>query len=62
MKIELGEDKVPQIANPVKFSQSEINYSLTPPVLGSSTKQVLTDELSLNETELAHLKNDGVIG
>jgi len=33
--------KVPQVANPVKFSQTPIEYNSAPPVLGQHTKVVL---------------------
>ncbi len=53
--------KVPQIANPLKFSKLDLSYQLPPPLLGSSTLEVLAHELNLSEGQLAKLKTKGVI-
>lgn len=53
--------KVPQIANPLKFSKVDLNYQLPPPKLGWSTTTVLTQELNLTESKVAELKDKGVI-
>ncbi|WP_223788802.1 CaiB/BaiF CoA transferase family protein [Marinicella meishanensis] len=53
--------QIPQIANPLKFSAAALSYPLPPPVLGGSTRQVLSEELGLSEGELANLLADGVI-
>lgn len=53
--------KIPQVANPVKFSQSELNYKLAPPILGSSTERVLIDDIGINLLDLQKLKQTGVI-
>ncbi|MCB1581417.1 MAG: CoA transferase [Xanthomonadales bacterium] len=53
--------KIPQIANPLKFSNVDLSYQLPPPVLGGSTQVVLSDELGLSEAEIAALKIQGVI-
>jgi crotonobetainyl-CoA:carnitine CoA-transferase CaiB-like acyl-CoA transferase len=50
-----------QIANPVNFSVSPINYELSPPLLGSSTEQVLTQELGLTAKQLTELNDQKVI-
>jgi crotonobetainyl-CoA:carnitine CoA-transferase CaiB-like acyl-CoA transferase len=53
--------KVPQIANPLKFSKLELTYHLPPPILGDSTISVLTQELKLSEDKITKLINNGVI-
>ena len=53
--------KVPQIANPLKFSKLNLSYQLPPPILGDSTKDVLTQELDLSEAKIAELITKGVI-
>ena len=53
--------KVPQIANPLKFSKSKVRYQLPPPILGSSTISVLRQELSLSEETISELKANEVI-
>ena len=39
-------DSVPQVANPVKFSKSPIEYKQAPPVLGQHTQEVLDKIMS----------------
>jgi crotonobetainyl-CoA:carnitine CoA-transferase CaiB-like acyl-CoA transferase len=53
--------KVPQIANPLKFSKLDLSYHLAPPILGDSTNDVLCKELNLSEAEISELKSKGVI-
>lgn len=53
---------IPQIANPLKFSNLDLSYQLPPPVLGSSTENILIHELNLSENEIKELKDKGVIG
>lgn len=53
--------KVPQIANPLNFSQSALSYHTTPPLLGSSTQKVLNSELNLSELTIAELQSMGII-
>ncbi|MBL0142030.1 MAG: CoA transferase [Betaproteobacteria bacterium] len=52
---------VPQVANPIRFSRTPIEYSTAPPVLGQHTQQVLGDMLGLAPGEIASLKDRGVI-
>lgn len=59
--IDKTNQKVPQIANPLKFSQSDLSYLIPPPVLGDSTHKVLTQELSLSGKQISKLKSTGVI-
>ncbi|HOP22400.1 MAG TPA: CaiB/BaiF CoA-transferase family protein [Gammaproteobacteria bacterium] len=53
---------IPQIANPLKFSKQELSYQMPPPVLGSSTEEILSQELELSEAEINELRGKGVIG
>ena len=53
---------IPQIANPLKFSKLDLSYQMPPPVLGSSTKYILSQELELSEAEINELRGKGVIG
>ncbi|HET9652358.1 MAG TPA: CaiB/BaiF CoA-transferase family protein [Usitatibacter sp.] len=52
---------VPQVANPIRFSRTAIEYELPPPVLGQHTGQVLAEWLGMNEGEVASLKDQGVV-
>jgi crotonobetainyl-CoA:carnitine CoA-transferase CaiB-like acyl-CoA transferase len=53
--------KVPQIANPLQFSKLDLSYQRPPPVLGSSTQEVLSQELNLSEAKINELRSKGVI-
>ncbi|MBL4660062.1 MAG: CoA transferase [Alcanivoracaceae bacterium] len=59
--VDKNNQKVPQIANPLKFSKLDLSYQLSPPILGGSTKEVLTQELNLSEAKITELKTKGVI-
>lgn len=59
--VDKNNQKVPQIANPLKFSKLDLSYQLPPPILGGSTKDVLTQELNLSEVKITELKTNGVI-
>ena len=52
---------VPQVANPVRFSASPVEYVRPPPLLGEHTKEVLRDVLALDEARIAQLQQDKVI-
>ncbi len=64
MRLELDHPlagKVPGVANPLKFSETRIQYSKAPPVLGEDTDDVLTRVLGKSAEEVANLKAKGVI-
>lgn len=52
---------VPQVANPVKFSATPVQYHRAPPVLGEHTEEVLRERLGLDEERLARLRAEKVI-
>ena len=52
---------VPQVANPVKFSATPVEYRRAPPVLGEHTDEVLREVLSLGEADLDGLRANKVI-
>lgn len=52
---------MPQVANPVKFSKTPINYQKAAPTLGEDTKQVLQQELNFSAAEIAELEKLGII-
>ena len=65
MKIELPHPQagtVPGIANPLKFSETRIEYRKAPPLLGEDTDEVLARVLGLGADEISELRADGVIG
>jgi glutaryl-CoA transferase len=52
---------VSQVASPFRFSATPVEYQSPPPLLGEHTRELLTDMLSLEESELARLHEKGVI-
>lgn len=54
--------EVQAIANPIRFSDSEIRYQRPPPLLGQHTEDVIEEILGLDETALRALKASGAIG
>ena len=52
---------VPQVANPVKFSDTPIEYRRAPPLLGEHTADVLRELLALDEATIEQLRGDKVI-
>ena len=52
---------MPQVANPVKFSATPIEYRRAPPVLGEHTAEVLRDVLSLSDVEVDELRKSKAI-
>jgi crotonobetainyl-CoA:carnitine CoA-transferase CaiB-like acyl-CoA transferase len=66
MKIEMPcpgikDGKVDLIGNPIKFSQTPVQYRRPPPTLGQDTDQVLGELLDLGPEEIAALRDKGVI-
>lgn len=52
---------VPQVANPVKFSATPVEYLRAPPLLGEHTTAVLRELLALDDIDIAALKHNKVI-
>jgi crotonobetainyl-CoA:carnitine CoA-transferase CaiB-like acyl-CoA transferase len=66
MKIEMAHDaiggrKVPLVANPIRFSDTEVSYRHAPPVLGADTDAVLEEVLGLDDSERSKLRDTGII-
>ncbi|MCL2427673.1 MAG: CoA transferase [Alphaproteobacteria bacterium] len=49
------------IANPVRLSQTPVDYRVPPPLLGEHTAEVLSERLGLDPRELAALREKGII-
>jgi crotonobetainyl-CoA:carnitine CoA-transferase CaiB-like acyl-CoA transferase len=54
--------RVPQVRNPIRYSRSELEYHLPPPLLGAHTAEVLGAELGLGPAEIAALRARGAVG
>jgi crotonobetainyl-CoA:carnitine CoA-transferase CaiB-like acyl-CoA transferase len=52
---------MPLLANPIKFSDTPVQYRTHPPALGEHTEDVLRAMLGYDEHRLAKLRGDGVI-
>ncbi len=57
-----GAGSVPQVANPVRFSDTPVAYHRAPPLLGQHTDEVLSERLGLDADTLATLRDAKVIG
>ena len=56
------DDALPTVANPVRFSETPVQYNQAPPLLGQHTDEVLVDWLGYSETSIAKLRETGAIG
>jgi crotonobetainyl-CoA:carnitine CoA-transferase CaiB-like acyl-CoA transferase len=52
---------VPLIASPMKFSGTQLEFKIPPPVLGQHTDEVLGKLLKLDTTAIAKLRADGIV-
>lgn len=52
---------VPQVASPIRLSESPVEYRHAPPLLGEHTEQVLTEVLQLSARDVAGLRQIKVI-
>jgi len=52
---------VPQVANPVKFSATPVEYKRAPPILGEHTEEVLREKLGYDDERIAQLRAGKVI-
>lgn len=64
MQIELDHPvsgKVSAVANPIRFSETTIEYNKSPPLLGADTDDILQRYLGKNQDEIDVLRRKGVI-
>ena len=64
MLVNIKDDRSGEItlpANPINYSRSQINYSMPPPQLGSSTESILADYLEYSAIDIAELRNRSII-
>jgi formyl-CoA transferase len=52
---------VPQVASPMRFSETPIEYQVAPPTLGQHSEYVLRDLLGMDTDEIDRLRQSGVI-
>jgi crotonobetainyl-CoA:carnitine CoA-transferase CaiB-like acyl-CoA transferase len=53
--------EVATVANPVRFSNTPVQYRYPPPLLGQHTAEILADDLHYSTAEIAALSEDGAI-
>jgi crotonobetainyl-CoA:carnitine CoA-transferase CaiB-like acyl-CoA transferase len=53
--------KVASVANPIRLSQTPVEYQQAPPLLGQHTDEVLNSLLALDAAAIAQLRDDGII-
>ena len=62
MSMRHGErERLPLLANPIKFSETPIQYRRCPPTLGEHTDEVLRELLGYDVERLTRLRTDGII-
>jgi crotonobetainyl-CoA:carnitine CoA-transferase CaiB-like acyl-CoA transferase len=58
---EAGSGHVDLIGNPIKMSESPVDYKLPPPTCGQHTDQVLKELMFLDDKEIGELRAKGVV-
>ena len=53
---------VPQVASPLRYSSTAVDYRLPPPLLGEHTAAVLRDTLGYDDARIAQLARERVVG
>ena len=53
--------EIPTVANPVRFSDTPVEYKLAAPALGQHTAEVLTEVLGYSDEEIANLYHAGAL-
>ena len=53
--------EVATVANPVRFSETPVEYRTAPPTLGQHTAEILAEELQYSPGQIAALRQDGAI-
>ena len=53
--------KAPTIASPMRFSQTVIEHTMAPPMLGQHTDEILGSVLGRSADDIAKLRKDGVV-
>ena len=49
------------IASPIKMSETPVQYHHAPPMLGQHTEEVLGEMLGISESDVATLRDKGVV-
>jgi crotonobetainyl-CoA:carnitine CoA-transferase CaiB-like acyl-CoA transferase len=52
---------IPLVANPIRLSETPVQYRSAPPALGQHTREVLRDVLGLSDADVDRLQSAGVV-
>lgn len=52
---------IPTVANPIRFSESPVEYDRSPPALGQHTDEVLAEMLEIDVETIEKLRSAGII-
>jgi crotonobetainyl-CoA:carnitine CoA-transferase CaiB-like acyl-CoA transferase len=52
---------LPTVANPIRFSDTPVQYDQAPPLLGQHTDEVLAEWLGYSAAAIAELRESGAI-
>ena len=58
---ETGAEPIKLIANPIKLSETPVEYKYAPPTLGQHTDEILDQLLGLSAAEIAGLRERGIV-
>jgi crotonobetainyl-CoA:carnitine CoA-transferase CaiB-like acyl-CoA transferase len=64
LRIELDHpagSKAPMVRSPMRFSETQLEFKIPPPMLGQHTEEILRDELGRSQADIAKLRNDGIV-
>ncbi len=59
--ISSSKGEIPSVANPLKLSESPVEYRLAPPALGQDSRQILCDELGMTSQEIDELIKRNIV-
>ena len=52
---------MPLVANPIRLSETPVQYRHAPPTLGEHTEEVLTELLGIDAEQMARMRDDNIV-
>ena len=56
-----ADGKVHTIGNPIKFSETPVDYRRRPPLVGEHSREVLAEILGMDDAQIGDLASEGVV-